>query len=293
MEKSKDLLTGLTSGAELHTEMNALIAGGSEFSLITLDIDELSIINRDYGFEAGDEIFRLIAKKIKEVFPEPRRAFRDTRDQFDILLPGSPKEEAFLKAEELRKLVCGEQLNFTSSNGTALKQAISIGVSSFPEDGSRPADIVRRAHSAMVRAKKTRNVVCLARDEKLIPKTSHYTQAQLEGLSVLSENLGVGEAGLLREALDDLLKKYDTDVELSFESIINLKNDILSALIEKADKKVLALALKGASPTLKGKILETAGEHMAGGLRELMESSVPVVQVEQAQKQIVELAYNG
>jgi LysM repeat protein len=64
----------------------------------------------------------------------------------------------------------------------------------------------------MVRAKKNgRNQVCLAREEKLMPKTSHYTQAQLEKLSLIAEKEGVGEAVLLREALDDLLKKYDVD----------------------------------------------------------------------------------
>jgi predicted signal transduction protein with EAL and GGDEF domain len=87
-----------------------------------------------------------------------------------------------------------------------------VGISAFPEDGSRPADIARRADSALVRAKKSgRNQVCLAREEKLIPKTSHYTQAQLESLTTISDRINVGEAALLREALDDLLKKYDVD----------------------------------------------------------------------------------
>lgn len=62
----------------------------------------------------------------------------------------------------------------------------------------------------MTRVKQNgRNIVCLAREEKLTPKTSHYTQVQLEKLSQISENEDVGEAALLREALDDLLKKYD------------------------------------------------------------------------------------
>jgi predicted signal transduction protein with EAL and GGDEF domain len=93
-----------------------------------------------------------------------------------------------------------------------MKQTVSVGVSAYPEDGSRPADIFRRADSAMTRAKKAgRNNVCLAREEKLIPKTSHYTQAQLEKLSMVSDKLNVGEAALLREALDVLLKLYDID----------------------------------------------------------------------------------
>jgi hypothetical protein len=33
----------------------------------------------------------------------------------------------------------------------------------------------------------------------------------LERLSVISDKTGVGESALMREALDDLLKKYDID----------------------------------------------------------------------------------
>jgi diguanylate cyclase (GGDEF)-like protein len=212
MNNNYDKLTGLVSGVELNAEMEALIVKGIEFSLIILDIDGLLVINRDYGVEAGDAIFRLIAKHIGGLFAEPCIAFRDTRDQFDILLPAFTKEQAFLKAEQLRKLVCEAQLDYASADGAPMKQTISVGVSAYPEDGSRPADVFRRADGAMVRAKKGgRNLVCLAREEKLIPKTSHYTQAQLEKLSLIAEKLGVGEAALLREALDVLLKMYDVD----------------------------------------------------------------------------------
>ena len=43
----------------------------------------------------------------------------------------------------------------------------------------------------------------------MVPKTSHYTQDQLQRLSKAAKQEGIGEAILLREALDMLLKKYD------------------------------------------------------------------------------------
>ena len=49
----------------------------------------------------------------------------------------------------------------------------------------------------------------LAKEEKMVPKTSHYTSDQLKRLSKLSKREGIGEAVLLREALDMLLKRYD------------------------------------------------------------------------------------
>ena len=53
------------------------------------------------------------------------------------------------------------------------------------------------------------NRICLAKEDKMVTKTSHYTTEQLQMLSLLSRREGLGEAVLLREALDDLIKKYD------------------------------------------------------------------------------------
>ena len=210
MERPIDSLTGLVSGVELNTEIEMQIAKGNEFAYAVADIDMLSALNRDFGHEAGDAVITCIAKHLKTVFPPPCLVFRDERDEFDILLPLSSKEEAFLRAEEARKLINREKPDYVNTRGAELSQAVSIGISSFPDDGSRPADIIRRAHSALQRAKKNgRNQVCLAREEKLIPKTSHYTSAQLERLSLIAGKEKIGEAVLLREALDDLLRKYD------------------------------------------------------------------------------------
>lgn len=55
-----------------------------------------------------------------------------------------------------------------------------------------------------------RNKVALPLDDaRMITKTSHYTGTQLERLATLAKSVGRSEATLLREALDDLLKKYN------------------------------------------------------------------------------------
>ncbi|MFV9503877.1 MAG: ribbon-helix-helix domain-containing protein [Oscillochloridaceae bacterium umkhey_bin13] len=46
-------------------------------------------------------------------------------------------------------------------------------------------------------------------DSRMITKTSYYTQTQLERLTQLAKAVKHNEASLLREALDDVLKKYN------------------------------------------------------------------------------------
>ncbi len=208
MEKVLDKLTGLYSEAEVNREIDALIDKGDEFVVVMLDADAFHRINVEIGHDTGDVVLRHIASCLSEVFPTPAMLFRGG-DMFIALLPDCIKEEAFLRAERFRELVHAADFGKTYTDGTPLKQSVSVGVSSYPEDGMRPAEILRKADGALMRAKKNgRNQVCLSREEKMMPKTSHYTQHQLEKLTTVSKKQGIGEAVLLREALDELLKKY-------------------------------------------------------------------------------------
>ena len=109
-----------------------------------------------------------------------------------------------LPADRVR---AGDVLLFRWRDHVAAKH---LGIATAPEDGMRVSELMRRAQSAMYRGKLTgRSRVCLAREEKMVTKTSHYTAEQLQQLTKLSKREGIGEAVLLREALDALLQKYD------------------------------------------------------------------------------------
>jgi predicted signal transduction protein with EAL and GGDEF domain len=87
---------------------------------------------------------------------------------------------------------------------------MTIGMATAFEDANRCAELIRKADGALYRAKLNGgNRVAMAKEEKMVPKTSHYTQDQLQRLAKLAKREGIGEAILLREALDMLLKKYD------------------------------------------------------------------------------------
>jgi predicted signal transduction protein with EAL and GGDEF domain len=120
-----------------------------------------------------------------------------------VILPGMDKEDAFLLIERLRA-----GADVCTADGTPV--TLSAGIATAPEDGCMYFEFVRKADGAALRAKQQgKNRVCLAREEKMVTKTSHYTPQQLQKLTDLSKSIGVGEAVLLREALDVLLQKYD------------------------------------------------------------------------------------
>ena len=82
-------------------------------------------------------------------------------------------------------------------------------------DGRTENELFRKVDHALYRAKTSgRKQIRLAYEERMVPKTTHYTQTQMERLSKLAAERGVNEADLLREAMDDFLTKYGVnDIE--------------------------------------------------------------------------------
>lgn len=177
---------------------------GETVVIALIDFDNFDHINKDFGREAGDAVLIATGKYIQKHVPENAAIYRIGGDEFALIFRGeTEREDIFLFLNELKN-------GFDVQTPDGEKQTMTIGMATAGMDASRYAELVRKADSALYRAKVTgRNKVAMAREDKMIPKTSHYTQEQLQRLSKLAKAEGVGEAILLREALDMLLKKYD------------------------------------------------------------------------------------
>ena len=182
--------------------MEAHPDGDGDLVIAVIDLDNFLHINENFGIEAGDQMLIETGRHLAADLPEGAAIYRIAGDEFGILFTGMEKEEVFLFMEQKRK-------TFPVKAPDGEEMTISVGIAAAFDDASRYQELVRKAESAMFRAKYTgRNKVALAREEKMVPKTSHYTSDQLKRLSLLSKKEGIGEAILLREALDMLLKKY-------------------------------------------------------------------------------------
>lgn len=183
----------------------------TDISIVLLDIDWFGKVNKAHGPTIGDEAIACLGEHLVSSLDGSGTVYRYGGDAFMVLFDGLDKEEAFLQMEGARRTFEGNHRLGAAGETVEVSLTISGGVAAYPDDGSEVPMLVRKCNEALYRAKvRGRNKICIAREEKMVTKTTHYTQGQLEGLSRLAKREGVNEAALLREAIDDLLRKHNS-----------------------------------------------------------------------------------
>ena len=213
-EHPMDELTGLPCRAVFDAQLEAWIAkkrrSPAQLSMVVADVDLFGAINEEHGRDGGDGVLCTLALALQAHLPEPASVFRFGGDAFAAFLPEVEKEQAFLQMEAFRVAFSDARKVTVGAEEVSMAVTVSMGLSTFPDDGAKAQDVIHKANEALYRAKVSgRNKICLAREEKMVTKTSHYMQGQLMGLRRLAEREKIGEALLLREALNDLLRKHN------------------------------------------------------------------------------------
>ena len=197
------------TGDAFEEELNAILnsdveANGEIVAIALIDCDKFDHINKDFGVSEGDRVLIEAGKYIRDNLPEGAKVYRIGGDEFAVLFRGiMEREEIFLYLNDLKN-------HYAVQTPDGQRQTITVGMATAFEDANRCVELIRKADGALFRAKVSGgNKVSMAKEEKMVPKTSHFTQDQLQRLAKLAKREGVGEAILLREGLDLLLKKYD------------------------------------------------------------------------------------
>ncbi len=133
----------------------------SEFSMIIVDIDHFKSFNDTYGHQAGDAVLRQVAQTLKTNSRSTDIVCRYGGEEMSIILTNTGKEEALIKAHNVCNAVA-ERI-FKLSATQTVHVTISVGVSTFPEDGETPQQIIEIADQGLYYAKEHgRNQVGLA-----------------------------------------------------------------------------------------------------------------------------------
>ena len=149
-----DTLTGLPNRALFNEEYDRAVAhaarSGKYFSVMLIDVDDFKQINDTYGHEAGDEVLKTIANRIKSAVRAEDTVCRFGGDEFVLLVQDIDNEQ---QLELIGKAVFTSLSEEIWCAGRPLKVGMSIGASLYPHHGTEMADLKHNADIAMYRAK--------------------------------------------------------------------------------------------------------------------------------------------
>lgn len=155
-----DELTGLHNRKYLLERMEQEISRAKRYatplSLLLFDLDFFKSVNDIYGYEWGDVLLKSIADKLRQVIRKEDILTRYGDEEYVVVLPNTPEDNAFLFAERFRKEV--ERMEFIPA-GEEERHPITIsgGIATFPciPDTDEDANtIIRYAEHALYNAKK-------------------------------------------------------------------------------------------------------------------------------------------
>jgi diguanylate cyclase (GGDEF)-like protein/excisionase family DNA binding protein len=139
-----DDLTGLLNHGTFQDRLEWSVHTGGSFSLIMLDLDDFRDVNNSLGHQAGDRLLQEIAAELVRAGRDSDQIFRYGGDEFTFLLPGTDAAGAKHVAERASHAVKAVGRDITAS----------IGIASYPDDGSTAAGVLLAADRACFVAKR-------------------------------------------------------------------------------------------------------------------------------------------
>jgi two-component system cell cycle response regulator len=152
-----DPLTGLFNRRYMETHVGTLVersaARGKSLSLLILDIDYFKSINDNYGHDAGDDVLREFAERLKASIRGIDLACRYGGEEFVVVMPDTDLGVATLIAERIRRRIAGEP--FPIEKGVrAIEVTISVGIAARVGPQDNASQMLKRADEALYRAKR-------------------------------------------------------------------------------------------------------------------------------------------
>src|SRR5690606_15170936 len=154
-EALTDPLTGVYNRRFLETrladELRRAREIGTSTSVLFIDIDRFKWFNDTFGHEVGDRLLRSAAEALAAQLRSVDVVARFGGDEFVVILPDTDRAGSAVVAARLQDALL-RIANDALPPGNEL--TVTIGGATSPEDGVRPAELLARADSAMLRGKR-------------------------------------------------------------------------------------------------------------------------------------------
>jgi diguanylate cyclase (GGDEF)-like protein len=159
-----DSLTGLWNRRHLLERIEAETGrsrrNGRPLCLAILDVDHFKRVNDLHGHPAGDEVLRVLARRIKDSVRLSDVVGRMGGEEFAILMPETDRSQARLVCERLGAMVARSPVRLPSGAGLTVTLSTGIALMAGEEESDR---LISRADCALYDAKAAgRNRVKLA-----------------------------------------------------------------------------------------------------------------------------------
>ncbi|WP_267877579.1 sensor domain-containing protein [Massilia frigida] len=183
-EVNHDALTGLANRTLLWDRLEQALhmaqRNKSLVATVLIDLNGFKQINDSYGHEAGDEVLKMVARRLQSSVRESDTVARLSGDEFVLVLVNQPSLRYTLRMIERLRVSMSQPVSF---NATDIAVGGSIGVSVFPHDGSGALDLVRAADVAMYHAKaaKTGEVHFFSADMKSTTQAKQKLEDAMRG----------------------------------------------------------------------------------------------------------------
>jgi len=162
-----DQLTGLPNRIFFRDQVQKLIEraakNGAGIVIMFLDADKFKDINDTYGHSMGDKFLCHIAGQLKKIIKDSDMVARYAGDEFVVFLNNMrDKSIISMMAEKILKSISEPFI----AEGAEIHPSFSLGISVYPENGTRLADLEHSADLAMYHAKKRQgNIYCYAGEQ--------------------------------------------------------------------------------------------------------------------------------
>jgi len=144
----KDNLTGLLNRRAFDIDIKNVEHNGL-YSLIFIDIDNFRDFNNHFGHDIGDNVLMKVGQTIQACVRANDRVYRYGGEEIILLLMDCDKKNARKMAEKIRCEIS------RLDNQTYPQITVSLGVSSYPDDGRYIHDVIVASDKALLKAKQS------------------------------------------------------------------------------------------------------------------------------------------
>jgi diguanylate cyclase (GGDEF)-like protein len=136
---------------QLQIELEEAEENQSILSVLFIDLDNFKEINDRFGHQTGDEVLVIFTKRVKQMLRSTDTFSRLGGDEFVVLLSNlrSAKDPQTIANRMMERIT--QRL---SIDGQTLYISVSIGIASYPEQGTSREMLLTNADQALYEAKK-------------------------------------------------------------------------------------------------------------------------------------------